>query len=117
MAEESFSVGGKASKAVWQTVGAILLVLVGGATGASVTAAKAPEPFVDHTPEVKAKVAEVANQVTATKADADRSRADIAQALNGIAAVQAKQAETLSELRASVARIEGRLETAAAKRR
>lgn len=126
-AQEEFSFGAKASKAVWSVLGAAITLLVGWMVGSSSMGAKAPpEPqqlatigAVTSAAESRAQgvaLSESAKLRTDVQTDLARHRGELTEALNRMAAIQTQQAATLSDVRSAVARIEGRLDAVARRR-
>jgi hypothetical protein len=121
--QEEFSFGAKASKAVWGTLGAAILLITGWVVGGSASGSRAiQEPpsqpmatigAVTSAAESRAQgvaLAESAKLRTDVQTDLARHRGDLTEALNRMAAIQTQQAATLSDVRSAVARIEGRLD-------
>lgn len=126
-AQEEFSFGAKASKAVWVTVSALLLTGAGIGIGAGITGAKAPEPqsmatigAVTSAAESRAQsvaFAESSKLRTEVQGDLSRHKSDLADALKRLTDIQAKQADDLSTIKVDLSRIAGQLEGLPARRR
>jgi len=128
-AQEEFSFGAKASKAVWGTLGGVILLLTGWLVGgATMGSSSPPEPqtqlatigAVTSAAESRAQsvaLGEAAKLRTEVQGDLSRHRGDLADVLKKLADVQEKQATDLSAIRSAVSRIEGQLDGLPSRRR
>lgn len=115
-AQEEISIGAKVSSRMWQTIAALTLASGGAVGGTMIAGAKSPPPAavqIDYAPAI-------ATVASTAKTDNDRTRMDVqgelarhkgelAAALDKMATVQNKQADTIKAIGEDLAFIRGQM--------